>query len=132
MILPVQREVNIRRRRSPGFSAIRLSVSSDGSICGFCQTGSSCLLTGSSFARSEVVSFGLDTARLYNHTECEGVLCFNPVFITFVRIVGAHAGFFGRPLQVTVREKKNLVLAIPKRLYASGLPLGAILVPGSN
>jgi len=49
------------------FSAIqRLSgcwpASSDGSICGFHQTGSGCLFTGSSFARPEVVSSGPDTA----------------------------------------------------------------------
>jgi len=56
ILLPVQRQVNIRRCRSPGYYCAlqRLSdcwpASSDGNICGSRQTGSGCLSTGSSFA----------------------------------------------------------------------------------
>jgi len=69
ILLPVRREVNIPRRRSPGVLCCRSTeasdcwpASSDGSICGFCQIGSGCLSTGSSFARPEVASSGRDTA----------------------------------------------------------------------
>ena len=69
ILLPVQPQVNFRRRRSPGvyFSAVqRLSgcstASWDGSICGFRQTGSGCLSTGSSFLRPDMASSDPDTA----------------------------------------------------------------------
>ena len=55
ILLLVQREVNIRRHRSPGVLFCRseafglLTCDSVGSICSFCETGSGCLPTGSSF-----------------------------------------------------------------------------------
>ena len=65
ILLPVQRKVNIRRRRSPGVVFLRPEAFGlltytrlDSSICGFRQTGSGCLSTGSSFARPEVASSG--------------------------------------------------------------------------
>jgi len=66
LLPPVQREVNIRRRRSPGVifchSEAFALLTCDGNICGFRQTGSGCLSTGSSFARPEVVFSVPDTA----------------------------------------------------------------------
>jgi len=57
---------------------------SDGSICGFRQTGSGGLSTGSSFSRQKVASSCPDA-------ECEGFFCFDSVSVTFVYIVGSHA-----------------------------------------
>ena len=60
ILLPVQREVNIRRRRLPGVLFCRtdafglLICEFRGSIGGFRQTGSGCLSDENSFARPEM------------------------------------------------------------------------------
>jgi len=60
-------------------------VSSDGSICGFRQTGSGYVSTGSSFARPEVSGFLRPRYSDSYNAECEGVFCFDSV-----SIAGAH------------------------------------------
>ena len=89
ILLTVQQEMDIRRRRSPGVLFCRLETFGllickiKGSICGFRQTGSGCLSTGSDFLQTRYSDS--------DHAECEGVFCFDSVSITFVHMASARA-----------------------------------------
>jgi len=75
---------------SRGFRFVDLRpASSDGNICGFRQTGSGCLSTGSSLARPEVASSGPDTATPMTPSVKD--FSVDSVSMTFVHIAGAHA-----------------------------------------
>jgi len=89
MLLPVKREVKIRRRRSPGVLFCRpdafglLTCEFRRQYFGFRQTGSGYLSTGSSFARPDVASSGPDTASpIMPSVKFSQLFCFASVSIT--------------------------------------------------
>jgi len=103
ILLPVQREVNIRRRRSPRVlfcrpEALESLICEFGRTCGFQQIRNGCLSTGSSFVRPEVAFSGPDTATPITAsvkdpslTWVNGIVC--PLCSCALRICNRCTGF---------------------------------------
>jgi len=111
ILLPVQREANIRRRRSPEyfflpFRRFRIVDLRVRTAVFAVSVKPEVVVSRPEVDLRDRSGFLQPRYSYSDDAKCEGVVSFDSVSITFVHIAGAHVyrdQVFGRPLQVTVR-----------------------------